>query len=93
MQFTVTKTRYERVSYPPHEHIEGVCTVQGQHYTRSQVAQSIAAGNQWVTWDGRSTARIKPMDRCPTPGCPGVPYITTAPDHTTTNNLERLPRC
>ena len=93
MQFTVTKTRFERVANPPHEHIEGVCTVDGSHYTRRQVVDSMAAGNQWATWDGRSTAHIKPLTYCPHSSCAATPYITTAPDHSVTNNLDNLPRC
>ena len=93
MEYTVTRTRYERVVYPPHEHIGGVCTAHGDHYTREQVVRSIAEGNAWVTWDGWTSALIRPADRCPFPGCVGTPYLTTRPDDTTTNGLERLPRC
>lgn len=93
MPVIVTRTRFERVANPPHEHIEGVCTTDNTHYTRSQVVDSMARGQEWVTWDGRSTARIKPLARCPHSSCPATPYITTAPDHTNTNNLDNLPHC
>ena len=96
MRYTVTKVRMEWSSYPrTHEHIEGVCTVPGgTHYARADVVASIARGDSWFTLaaDGTS-ARVKPMSGCPVVGCPATPYITTAPDHSRTNNLDNLPRC
>lgn len=95
MTYTVTKVRKEW-SYVPrtHEHIEGVCTTDGTHYTRKQVVDSMGRGDTWSTRgpDG-SSARIKPANGCPVNECPATPYITTAPDHTTANNLDNLPSC
>jgi hypothetical protein len=88
----VTQVRKEQGQGVTHEHIEGVC-VSGVHYTRAQVVASIRGGESWYTSAGGQTARIKPMDYCPSSGCYATPYITTEPDHTTTNNLENLPRC
>jgi hypothetical protein len=93
MQYTVTKTRKELSADGSHRHIEGVCTTTGVHYTRREVVASINAGNVWMTSAGGSTAVIKPISYCPASGCFATPYITTAPDHTTTNNLENLPPC
>lgn len=90
---TVTKVRKEQSADRSHEHIEGVCTVDGVHHTRAAVVASIGAGQVWVTSAGGSTATIKPMRFCPAPACLATPYITTAPDHTTLNNLENLSRC
>ena len=90
---TVTKVRKELSSDGSHLHLEGVCTVDGVHYTRAEVVASIVAGSTWVTSASGTTAHIKPMARCPAIGCLATPYITTAPDHTTVNNLENLPRC
>ncbi len=93
MLYTVTKARREWSSDGTHRHLEGVCTADGTHYSRKLVVDSINAGNLWVTSGGGSTAVIKPMTYCPKQGCYATPYITTAPDHTTANNLETLPDC
>jgi len=92
---TATKVRKEWSQSPRlHEHIEGVCTADGTHYTRAAVVAGIRRGESWVTSGGGSTARIRELARCSAEaGCPATPYITTAPDHTTANNLENLPRC
>jgi hypothetical protein len=77
-----------------HEHIEGVCTANGTHYTRREVVNGIDRGEDWHTKgsDG-SRARIKKLQYCPHGSCLATPYITTAPDHTIVNNLDRLSRC
>lgn len=93
MQYTVTRTRKESSADGSHRHIEGVCTNAGVHHTRREVVASINAGNLWVTSAGGTSAVIKPVAYCPAPACHASPYITTAPDHTTTNNLENLPPC
>jgi len=41
--YTVTKVRKELSADKSHEHIEGVCTTDGTHYTRQQVVDSIDA--------------------------------------------------
>lgn len=91
MQYTVTRVRRESSADGSHRHLAGVCTTEPLYYIRKQVVDSINAGNTWRTYSGGSSARIKPMDFCPNAGCLATPYITTAPDHTTTNNLESLP--
>lgn len=90
---TVTKVRKETSTDGTHRHIEGVCTSDGTHHTRAHVVDSINAGEAWYTSGGGSQARIKPLTYCPAQGCPAKPYITTAPDHVTANNLENLPPC
>jgi len=90
---TVTRVRKESSTDGTHKHIEGVCTADGTHYTRAQVVAGIDRGENWVTSDGKSTAKIKKDTYCPAAGCQVTPYITTKPDHTTTNNLDNLPAC
>ena len=96
MRYTVTHVRMEWSSYPrTHEHIDGVCTSPGGgHTSRAGVVASIARGDEWFTLaaDGTS-ARIRQAAGCPVAGCTATPYITTAPDHSRTNNLDNLPRC
>jgi len=77
-----------------HEHLVGVCPELGGFKTNQQVVDSITSGEEWRTKAGDgSSARIKPMTYCPHGTCIHKPYITTAPDHSTANNLENLPRC
>lgn len=90
---TVDKVRKETAANGSHKHIEGVCTTDGVHHTRAQVVASINGGEDWHTSAGGARARIKPLSFCPAPACLAKPYITTAPDHTTANNLENLPPC
>lgn len=90
---TVTKVRKERSPSGTHDHIEGVCTSGGTHYTRAQVIAGIDRGENWHTDAAGRTARIRKVGQCPYSGCPLSPYITTAPDHTVSNNLENLPPC
>jgi hypothetical protein len=92
--YTVTRVRKEWSDRPyRHEHVEGVCAIDGTHYTRKEVVDSMAAANVWETFGGATRARIKPMASCPVRGCPATPYITTTPDHTVANNLDNLPSC
>jgi hypothetical protein len=58
---TVNKVRKEQSPDGTHQHIEGVCTAAGTHYTRKQVVDGIDKGEDWVTSDGNSTAKIKKM--------------------------------
>lgn len=77
-----------------HEHIVGVCTTAGTYYTRVQVVAGINAGEDWHTRaSDDSVATIKETSECSHSGCSASPYITTAPDHTTANNLNNLPAC
>lgn len=75
-----------------HKHIAGVKTKTSQTYTRAEVVAGIDDGQSWTTEgsDG-STAKIKKISYCPATSCLLTPYITTAPDHTTKNNLDNLP--
>jgi hypothetical protein len=90
---TVTQVRKEPASDGIHQHIKGVCTTTNDYYTRKQVVDSINAGEVWETSGGGSRARIKVIPYCPYGTCLTSPYITTAPDHTTSNNLDNLPPC
>jgi hypothetical protein len=90
---TVTKVRKELSADGSHQHIEGVCTTSATHYTRKEVVDGISQGQDWHTLADGETAKIKPMSYCPALACLATPYITTAPDHTTKNNLENLPEC
>lgn len=90
---TVTRVRKERSADGTHKHIAGVCTTDNYYYTRAQVVAGLDAGASWQTSGGGRYARIKKTASCPHGSCPLTPYITTAPDHTTQNNLDNLPSC
>ena len=90
---TITKVRKEQSASRTHQHIEGVCTTAGVHYTRAQVVAGLRRGEDWHTSAGGRTAKIREIKGCTQPGCSLTPYITTAPDHTATNNLDNLPAC
>jgi hypothetical protein len=76
-----------------HEHIEGVCTDGGRHYTRQQVVDSISAGDVWKTCVGGYEAPIGALASCPWPGCPIAPYLRTNTDSPEQQDLENLDRC
>ena len=89
----VTRVRKELSGDRTHWHVEGVCTADGIHHSRADVAASIDAGEGWFSSDGDSSVRIRTIVSCPMPPCSASPYLTTSPDHSATNNLENLPRC
>jgi hypothetical protein len=91
--FTVTMVRKEWSADKTHEHIEGICTTDGTHYTRQQVVDSIDAGNTWKTSADGYEATIEKMKFCPKDKCLAQPYIKTKPDSTKMDNLENLDRC
>ena len=88
-------TRVRKVQAPEgrHEHIAGVCTVEGSYFTRQEVASSLDAGEDWWSEGGGTRTRIRKAPYCPVQGCLTFPYLTTAPDHSPANNLEHLSRC
>jgi len=89
----VTRVRKELSADGTHWHIEGVCTEDGGHYSRKEVADRIDSGEAWSSSDGDSSVRIRTIVSCPMPPCSASPYLTTSPDHSASNNLENLPRC
>lgn len=89
----VTRSRKELSPDRTHRHIAGVCTADNLYYTRAQVVVGLDRGETWMTSGGGASARIKKIPFCPATGCYLSPYITTAPDHTTANNLDNLPDC
>jgi hypothetical protein len=92
--YTVTKVRMESSDQGGrHEHIEGVCTSGGTHYTRKEVVDSLDAGKDWQTLADGDYAKIRKISYCKHSGCLTTPYITTGADATTKNNLDNLPRC
>jgi hypothetical protein len=91
--YIVTKVRKEWSADGSHEHIEGVCTSTGVHYTRKEVVDSINDGNTWKTSADGYEATIEPIKYCPNPNCLASPYIKTKPDSTKKDNLENLDRC
>lgn len=91
MQYIVTHVREEWSADRSHQHIGSVCLANGTAVLRGDVVASMARGDDWWTQGGGTFARIKPEAHCPK--CPVAPYITTAPDHTTLNNLDNLPPC
>ena len=87
--FTVVQTRKELSADGTHKHITGVFLLDGTYKSRAEVVAGLYAGQDWRTLGtDRSNAKIR-IDRCRT--CGLNPYITTAPDHTTANNLDNLP--
>ena len=88
---TVTKVRMEQSADGSHEHIQGVCTDTGVHYTRKEVVDSISNGNIWKTSADGYVATIEPIRACPK--CSATPYIKTNPDSTKKDNLDNLDRC
>jgi hypothetical protein len=91
--FTVTKIRKGWSADKTHEHIEGVCTSDGTHYTRQKVVDSIDAGNTLKTSADGYEATIETMKFCPKARCLAQPYIKTKPDSTKKDNLENLDHC
>jgi hypothetical protein len=91
----VTKVHKEASPDGTHQHIAQVCTEIGLHYTRAEVVAGLDRGETWKTWAAGATspAEIRRLKFCPESGCVTSPYITTAPDHTTANNLDNLPPC
>ena len=89
IRYIVTKTRMELSVDRSHRHIEGLCLASGSHFTRREVAASIAAGNDWLASLGGGEARIRAAPSCPR--CDAAPYITTAPDDGSGNLLTDLP--
>lgn len=89
--FTVNAVSKAWSSDGTHRHIETVFTIGGQEYTRSQVVDSIAAGNTWQTSQGGYSAKIRAVHYCPARGCLATPYIQTNPDSSLADNLENLP--
>ncbi len=90
---TITRVTKEFSRDRTHQHIAGVCTADNGRYTRQQVVDGVGRGEVWETSDGRTRARVKVIRFCPASGCLVTPYITTAPDHSITNNLDNLPAC
>lgn len=93
MPMVVTRVRKEQSSDGTHQHIQGVCLQSGTYKTWAEVIAGLDRGEDWWTYGGGTTAWIKKIPRCLYPGCSVTPYITTAPDHTTLNNLDNLPSC
>lgn len=93
--YTVTKVRKESVGTGDnrHQHIEGVCTEGGTHYTRKEVVDSIDQNNTWKTKADGYEAVIQKITYCPASGCMATPYIKTNPDSTKKDNLENLDLC
>jgi len=93
--YYVTKVRKESVKNTKgesHKHIVGVKRDNDAYSTNQQVIDSIKEGNRWYTKvSGEPNAEIKDLAYCPNASCYHKPYLTTAPDHTTKNNLENLP--
>jgi Protein of unknown function (DUF3892) len=92
-EYTVTKVRKESSDDGMHEHIKGVCTEGGTYYSRTEVVDSIDAGNTWKTSADGYTATIRRMSYCPQMTCLAAPYIETNRDSTKKDNLENLDAC
>jgi Protein of unknown function (DUF3892) len=90
---TVTKVRKELSTDGTHRHIKGVCTSAEVYYSRREVIDSMAAGQQWVTSGGGREATIRRINYCPAAACIATPYLTTRADNSKDDNLENLPEC
>jgi hypothetical protein len=91
--YIVAWVRKETSADGTHEHIEGVCTGAGVHYTRSEVVESIRAGNVWKTLAGGREALIEPVAKCPIPTCDAAPYIRANAGSIDRDDLEGLDCC
>jgi hypothetical protein len=91
--YTVVKVRKEISSDGTHQHLEGVCTDAGTHFSRQKVVNSINAGDTWRTSAGGFSAEIEVLKFCPAPKCLASPYIKTRPDSSKKDNLENLDPC
>lgn len=90
--YSVNKVRKQWAADKSHQHIIGVVTVANIFYTNKEVTDSLAAGNEWFTdVSGVPRAKIHKVSYCAATSCLHAPYLTTAPDSTTANNLENLP--
>jgi hypothetical protein len=87
----VRKETVENQKHEKHEHIIGVITSDGIYHTNKEVVDGINAGEEWYTNVGGKKAKIRAIRFCPEASCLHQPYITTAPDSTTANNLDNLP--
>jgi Protein of unknown function (DUF3892) len=92
--YVVTEVRMESSDQgEKHEHIEGVCTTAGNHYTRKEVVDSLNDGKDWQTYADGAYAKIRKITYCKHSGRMATPYITTDADATAKNNLDNLARC
>lgn len=73
-----------------HDHIAAVKIAGGREFSRAMVVSDIRYGtDSYYTYGGGEYADVI-VRGCPS--CTFGDYITTAPDHTTANNLLSLPR-
>jgi len=91
--YTVTRVRKVLADDYSHRHIEGVCTDDDEHYTRSAVIESINAGDTWTLEVDGFHEVIKVISACPHDGCTATPYIETKPMSPKKDNLEYLDLC
>jgi hypothetical protein len=75
----VTRVRKEISRDGTHEHIEGICTDAGTHYTRREVVDSINAGITWKTSADGYEAIIEPVSHCARSGCLATPSFERIP--------------
>lgn len=87
--YLITKVHKEPVhATHTHQHIEKVELADGTRLTRQQVINRINAGDRFYTQYAGQTAWVY-VRHCPT--CYTREQITTTPDGTVGNNLDRLP--
>lgn len=86
--YTINAVRKEPAAAPiVHQHIAAIRTTTGQTMSRAEVIRKISLRDTFTTV-GNPRGRIYVH---PCPYCHSGDYITTHPDHTTTNNLDNLP--
>jgi len=91
--YVVTRVRKQWSVDGSHRHIVGVCTDDGVHWRRIDVARSIDAGDVWRTSADGHDAIIRTTAYCPHPGCVATPYLQTRPDTNGKDSLENLDEC
>ncbi len=89
----VRRIRREASVSGSHAHIAGVCTDSGDFMTRVELIVALDRGEIWWAETHGRQVRIRKVMHCDVPGCSLSPYVTTATENTTRNNLENLQEC
>jgi len=92
--YKVTKVRKAAPALnPSHEHIVGVLTDDGAYHTVQEVADSIKAGNVWLTSVAGELDAVIGVDLfCRHGWCMHAPYLSSSPTESLATDLEKMPR-
>jgi hypothetical protein len=86
---TVNGVRKERSGSGTHDHVAGVCTVDGTYVSRAGVFEALARGEDWHIELKGEMSPIRKIEQCPYPGCRFGPYLGAKDELL----LEMLPLC